>query len=35
MPKTEYPRALTLKVAEFLKTTLGERNPEAAARMAV
>lgn len=30
MPKTDYPRALTLKVAEFLKSTLGEKKPDAA-----
>jgi DNA-binding transcriptional LysR family regulator len=27
MPKTEYPRALTVKVANFLQATLGERSP--------
>jgi DNA-binding transcriptional LysR family regulator len=27
MAKTEYPRALTLKVAEFLKSALGEKRP--------
>jgi DNA-binding transcriptional LysR family regulator len=27
MPKTEYPRALTMKVAEFLKTSLSEKRP--------
>jgi DNA-binding transcriptional LysR family regulator len=26
MPKTEYPRALTVQVAEFLKNALGEQN---------
>ena len=28
MAKTEYPRALTLKVAEFLKATLGDKSPD-------
>ncbi len=35
MAKTEYPRALTLKVAEFLKSALGETGAAAHARPAV
>jgi len=31
MPKTEYPRALTVKVAEFLKMALGEKGSGAGA----
>ena len=35
MPKTEYPRALTIKVAEFLTTALGEKTSHAGAVQAV
>lgn len=31
MPKSEYPRGLTVRVAEFLKASLGERNTAAEA----
>lgn len=35
MPKTEYPRALTVKVAEFLKMALGEKRAQTSAAHAV